>query len=167
MTQQIPWLITMAIVALVFWASLGSAQIKAGDMVSFDYTLTDDNGTQLDSSKGKKPLTYQHGKGKIIPGLEKQLTGMKPGQTKVVRVTPDQAYGAVNPQAVQEVPKNKLPKQDIKVGDMFMAQNPQGQRMPVRISQVKDKTVIVDFNHPLAGKTLIFDVNIVKVQPGK
>jgi len=153
--------------SLLILASAGSAQIKEGDLVTFEYTLTDDKGAQLDSSKGKDPLTYQHGKGNIIPGLEKQLVGMKPGQRKTVRVTPNEAYGPVNPEAVQEVPKDKLPKQDLKVGDMFVAQDSKGQRIPVKVSQVNDKTVIVDFNHPLAGKILIFDIKIVGVKPGK
>jgi len=167
MSKRNLWLAVATITSLLIAASTGSAQIKEGDLVTFEYTLTDHKGAQLDSSKGKDPLTYQHGKGNIIPGLEKQLTGMKPGQKKTVRVTPNEAYGPVNPDALQEVPKDKLPKQDLKVGDMFVAQDAQGQRIPVKVTQVNDKTVIVDFNHPLAGKTLIFDIKIVDVKAGK
>jgi FKBP-type peptidyl-prolyl cis-trans isomerase SlyD len=167
MSKRNLWLTVATLMCLLIVASTGSAQIKEGDLVTFEYTLTDHKGAQLDSSKGKDPLTYQHGKGNIIPGLEKQLTGMKPGQKKTVRVTPDEAYGPVNPEHVQEVPKDKLPKQDLKVGDRFVAQDSQGQRRVVTVSQVKDKTVIVDLNHPLAGKTLIFDIKVVDVKPGK
>lgn len=160
----------MAIVAMasfMLWPASGLTQIKAGDMVSFEYTLTDDKGKKLDSNRGKEPLIYQHGKGNIIPGLEKQIAGMKLGEEKVIRVTPDQAYGPLNPQAVREVPKESLPKQDPNVGDMFVFQDPQGGRIPVTVKQIKDKTVIVDFNNPFAGKTLIFDIKIVDVTPGK
>jgi len=167
MTKPSLWLATTVVTCLVFWALPVSAQIKTGDMVSFEYTLTDDKGKELDSSKGKEPLTYQHGKSAIIPGLEKNLAGMKPGQRKTVTVTPNEGYGPVNPQAVQEVPKTRLPKKDLKIGDMFVAQDAQGQRVPVKVAEIKDKTVVVDFNHPLAGKTLIFDIQIVDVKPGK
>ena len=166
MTKQTLWLVTV-LTGIALWTSPGSAQVKAGDMVTFEFTLTDDTGAQIGSSKDKEPLTYQHGKGSIIPGLEKQLTGMKPGQRKVVKVTPDQAYGPVKPGAVQEVPTESLPKKDLKVDDMFVLQDAQGQRIPVQVKQIKDNTVIIDLNHPLAGKTLIFDIRIVDVKPGK
>lgn len=167
MSKRNLWLGVATLTTLLIVASTGSAQIKEGDLVTLEYTLTDDKGAQLDSSKGRDPLTYEHGKGNIIPGLEKQLAGMRPGQKKTVRLTPNEAYGPVNPENVQEVPKDKLPKQDLKIGDRFVAQDTQGQRRVATVSQVKDKTVIVDLNHPLAGKILIFNIKIVDVKPGK
>ncbi|HVO91871.1 MAG TPA: peptidylprolyl isomerase [Terriglobales bacterium] len=139
--------------------------VQDGAAVSFDYTLTDDDGKVIDSSKGKQPMSYTHGKGEIIPGLERELTGLKVGAEKKVKVKPEDAYGPINPQAFQEVPKEKLPPEALKVGTVLMAQGPQGQGVPVRVHEIKDKTVVMDFNHPLAGKTLSFDVKITDIKP--
>lgn len=139
--------------------------VQAGSQVSFDYTLTDESGKVIDSSNGKKPMTYVHGQGQIIPGLEKELAGMAAGAGKKVTVKPEEAYGQVNPQAFQEVPREQLPPGALKVGTQLTAQGPQGQSVPVRVHEVKEKTVVMDFNHPLAGKTLSFDVKITEVKP--
>jgi FKBP-type peptidyl-prolyl cis-trans isomerase SlyD len=139
--------------------------VQDGAEVSFDYTLTDDGGKVIDSSKGKEPMNYTHGKGQIIPGLEKEMAGMAVGAEKKVTVKPEDAYGPVNPQAFQEVPKDKLPPEALKVGTVLTAQGPQGQGIPVRVHEIKANTVIMDFNHPLAGKTLSFDVRITGIKP--
>jgi len=89
-------------------------------------------------------MSYTHGKGEIIPGLESQLTGMKAGGEKKFTVKPDDGYGPVDPRAFQEVPKDKLPAAALKVGTMLMAQGPQGQTVPVRVHEIKEKTVIMD-----------------------
>jgi FKBP-type peptidyl-prolyl cis-trans isomerase SlyD len=140
--------------------------VQAGSQVSFDYTLTDDSGKVIDSSKGREPMTYVHGQGQIIPGLEKEMAGMAVGAGKKVKVKPEDAYGPVNPQAFQEVPKEQLPPGALKVGTMLTAQGPQGQSVPVRVHDIKEKTVVMDFNHPLAGKTLSFDIKVTDVKPG-
>jgi FKBP-type peptidyl-prolyl cis-trans isomerase 2 len=139
--------------------------IQAGSDVSFDYTLTDDKGTVIDSSKGRTPMHYIHGQGQIIPGLEKELAGMSVGGEKKVTVKPEDAYGPVDPGAFQEIPREKLPAEALKVGTMLSAQGPQGQRIPVRVHEIKEKTVIMDFNHPLAGKTLSFDIKVTEIKP--
>ncbi len=133
--------------------------------MSFDYTHTDVSGKVIDSCKGKEPMNYTHGKGQIIPGLEKEMTGMAVGGEKKVTVKPEDAYGPVDPRAFQEVPKDKLPAEALKVGTGLMAQGPQGQGVPVRVHEIKEQTVIMDFNHPLAGKTLSFDIKITNVKP--
>ena len=138
--------------------------VQAGAEVSFDYTLTDDSGKVIDTSQGKEPMHYTHGKGQIIPGLEKEITGMAVGGEKKVTVKPEDAYGPVDTRAFQEVPKDKLPAEALKVGTVLMAQGPQGQGVPVRVHEIKDKTVIMDFNHPLAGKTLSFAIKITDVK---
>lgn len=143
------------------------AVIQTGSVVSFDYTLKDESGVILDSSKGKGPMSYTHGKGEIIPGLESQLSGMKIGGEKHVSITPENGYGPVNPAAFQEVPKEKLPAGALKVGTMLTAQGPQGQAIPARVHEIKEKTVIMDFNHPLAGKTLSFDIKITDIKAAK
>src|SRR6266545_3962131 len=137
--------------------------IQTGSMVAFDYTLTDESGTVIDSSKGKEPMHYVHGKGQIIPGLEKELAGMPVGGEKKVTVKPEEGYGPVDPRAFQEVPKDKLPPEALKVGTVLTASGPQGQ-VPVRVHEIKENTVIMDFNHPLAGKTLLFDIKITEIK---
>jgi FKBP-type peptidyl-prolyl cis-trans isomerase SlyD len=140
------------------------AQIREGSQVSLEYTLSDEAGTVIESNKGKQPMSYIHGKSQIIPGLEKELSGMKVGEEKKIQVKPEDGYGPVNPDAFQEVPKDKLPPEALKVGTMLMAQGPQGQGIPVRVHEIKDTTVIMDFNHPMAGKTLSFDVKIYEIK---
>ena len=151
----------------IYFDSAASAQnttVQPGAEVSFDYTLTDDSGKVVDSSKGKEPMHYVHGKGQIIAGLEKELAGMAVGAEKKVTVKPEDAYGPVDPRAFQEIPKEKLPPEALKVGTMLMAQAPSGQGVPVRVHEIKDSTVVMDFNHPLAGKTLSFDVKITDIK---
>ena len=90
---------------------------------------------------------------------------MPAGSEKKVTVKPEDAYGQVNPQAFQEVPKDKLPPEALKVGTVLTARGPEGQSVPVRVHEIKENTVVMDFNHPLAGKTLVFDVKVTEVKP--
>ena len=138
--------------------------VKDGQLVSLDYTLTGTDGKVIESSKGKEPIKYIHGKRMMIPGLEKELTGMKVGGEKHVTVKPDDAYGPVNKDAFQEFPKEKIPAEGLKVGAILAAKSPEGQVMPMRVHQIKEKTVVMDMNHPMAGKTLVFNVKVVDIQ---
>lgn len=138
--------------------------IQDGKKVSFDYTLTVD-GQVVDSSEQRGPLTYTQGQGQIIPGLANELVGLKVGDEKKVVVAPENAYGIINQNAFQEVDKSSLPENvEVEVGTILQVQNEQGQSFPVKVSEVKDNTVVLDFNHPLAGKTLNFDVKIVSIE---
>jgi FKBP-type peptidyl-prolyl cis-trans isomerase SlyD len=139
--------------------------VKDGMNVSFDYTLKEPDGKLIETSKGKNPLTYTHGKKQMIPGLEKQLTGMKVGDEKNVRVKPEDAYGPVNKNAFQEFPRDKIPPNGLKVGAVLAAKSPEGQIVQMRVHEINEKTVVMDMNHPMAGKTLVFDVKIVDIQP--
>jgi FKBP-type peptidyl-prolyl cis-trans isomerase SlyD len=130
-----------------------------------EYTTTDEAGKVLDSNKGKAPLTFTEGRHQIIRGLEKALVGMHPGEEKQVTVKPADAYGEPNPTAVLEVPKERVPAADLRVGKELIARNQTGQRRIVTVKEIKEKTVILDLNHPLAGKTLVFDVKVVGVTP--
>jgi FKBP-type peptidyl-prolyl cis-trans isomerase SlyD len=145
-------------------AETAEAQIREGSQVALEYTLSDESGTVIESNKGKQPMSYIHGKSQIIPGLEKELSGMKVGEEKKIQVKPEDGYGPINPDAFQEVPKDKLPPEALKVGAMLMAQGPRGQGISVRVHEIKDTTVIVDFNHPMAGKTLSFDVKVSEIK---
>jgi FKBP-type peptidyl-prolyl cis-trans isomerase SlyD len=137
--------------------------IQDGSIVAIEYTLTDDTGTVVDSNVGKEPLTYLQGSGQIVSGLEKGLTGLKVGDQKKIVVRPEEGY-PVNPNAFQEIPKDKLPPEAQKVGTMLATKGPQGETIAMRVHEVKDKTIVVDFNHPLAGKTLNFDVKVIDIR---
>jgi FKBP-type peptidyl-prolyl cis-trans isomerase SlyD len=139
--------------------------VRDGTVVSLQYSLSGEDGKLIESNKGKDPLKYTHGSKQIVPGLEKELAGMKVGGEKRVKVKPEDAYGAVNSKAFQEVPKEQIPADGLKVGAILAAKGPQGQEIPVRIHQIKEKTVVLDLNHPMAGKTLLFDVKILDIQP--
>jgi FKBP-type peptidyl-prolyl cis-trans isomerase SlyD len=139
--------------------------VKDGSVVSLQYTLAGEDGKVIDSNKGKEPLKYTHGLKQIVPGLEKQMAGMKVGAERRVKVKPEDAYGPVNKNAFQEFPKENIPANGLKVGAVLMAKGPQGEAIPVRVHEIKEKTVVLDLNHPLAGKTLIFDVKVLDIQP--
>ncbi len=144
-----------------------SQAIADGATVQLEYTLTDGSGAVLDSNKGQKPLTYTQGGQQIIAGLEKQLAGLHSGDEKKVTLKPEEAYGAIDPAAQTEVPKDALPPDALAVGTTLMARNAAGESRPVVVKEVKDNTVILDLNHPLAGKTLVFDVKVLSVEPPK
>lgn len=138
--------------------------IKENSAVSFHYTLTDDAGAQIDSSAGQAPLAYLHGAGNIIPGLEKALEGKAVGDQLKVSVSAEEGYGPVQPELIQDVPRSAFQGiETIEVGMQFEAQTGQG-AVPVTVTAVTDETVTVDGNHPLAGKSLNFDVTIEAVR---
>jgi FKBP-type peptidyl-prolyl cis-trans isomerase SlyD len=137
-----------------------ATEIREGSVVTIEYTLTDSAGNLIESTSGKEPLTYIHGAGQIVPGLEGELTGLKAGDEKKVQVPPEEGYGLPDEKAFQELPKEKVPPEAHKVGAMLMTKSPDGRMIPIRVHKITGTTVIVDFNHPLAGKTLNFDVKI-------
>ncbi|MBU1863637.1 MAG: FKBP-type peptidyl-prolyl cis-trans isomerase [Candidatus Omnitrophica bacterium] len=138
--------------------------IEAGKKVQFDYVLTID-GQQVDTSAGRKPLEYVHGEGKIVRGLEQQLEGLKVGAKQTITVSAEEGYGQVNPDAFKEIPKTSLPENiEPKVGMILQLNHPQRGKVAVVIAEVRDTTIVINFNHPLAGKELQFDVTIVNIQ---
>jgi FKBP-type peptidyl-prolyl cis-trans isomerase SlyD len=145
-------------------ASKPDGVVQDGSVVSFEYMLSDEGGNVIESSKGKPPMSYTHGRGEIIPGLEKELAGMKVGGEKHVRVKAEDGYGPVDPNAFREVPKEQLPPDALKVGAQLVARGPGGQAIPVRVHEIKENTVVIDLNHPMAGKTLTFDVKITEIK---
>ena len=159
--------LVVGVICLFSWVSLVGAQattVEKGKKVKFDYTLKVE-GKVLESSVGKTPLEFTPGEGTIIPGLEKQLMGLKVGDEKTVTVTPEEGYGAVNPQALMDVPKTAFPKDfDFTVGNVIEMSGPKGESVPGIIAEVKADAVVVNFNHPLAGKTLEFDVKIIAIE---
>ena len=139
-------------------------QIADRTVASFHYTLTDASGRVIDSSAGGEPLSYLHGVGNIVPGLEKELTGRSVGDSIKVVVSPEEGYGMPNPMLVQIVPREAFQGVDtLEVGMAFQAQTPQGP-MSVAITGINGDEVTVDGNHPLAGQTLHFAVDITDVR---
>src|SRR4051812_21484363 len=131
------------------------AQVEKGKLVTMNYTLTVDNKV-VDSSFGKKPMSFVAGSGQIIPGLDEQLIGMKIGEKKRVVVSPEKGYGLLNPNALQKVPLTAFrDTKNLKPG-MAITGNNNGRPVQAKVVSVDKKTVTLDTNHPLAGKTLTF-----------
>ncbi len=141
------------------WAA-GDPVVADGMTVSLEYTLTLTDRTKVDSNVGLAPVVFTQGSGHLVPGLEKALVGMKTGQTKRVEVPAELGYGAYNPDAQIRVPKQKVPP-TVKVGDVLT--RPSDQK-PLKVLEITADTVIMDANHPLAGKDLVFDIKILKVE---
>ena len=139
-------------------------QVKTGDTVRIHYTGTLQDGTQFDSSRDREPLEFQVGSGQIIPGLDSALPGMEVGETKTVEVAAEAAYGDVDPSARQDVPREQIPAEiPLEVGTQLQMQTPDGRAGPVMVAEVGEKSVTLDANHPLAGKDLKFDIEVVSV----
>ena len=138
--------------------------VEAGSTVGIEYTLTLEDGTKVDSNVGGEALRFEQGSGQIIPGLDKQLIGMHVGEAKQVKVAPAEGYGEVDPAAFTEVPVSELPEDAREPGMMLVAHDDQGHTQRLRVDKVEGDTATLDFNHPLAGKTLIFDIKILEVQ---
>ena len=139
-------------------------QIAENTVVSMHYTLTDEQGQELDSSVGQEPLVFLSGAQNIIDGLDNALQGKTAGEKLDVAVAPEDGYGAVHEELIQKVPtENFQGVDDIQVGMQFMAQTPGGEQ-PVTVIGVEEDGVMLDGNHPLAGKTLNFNVEIVDVR---
>ena len=139
-------------------------QIGERTVASFHYTLTNDAGKVIDSSADRAPLTYLHGAGNIVPGLEKEMVGRQIGDVFNVVVEPEEGYGMPNPMMIQVVPREAFQGVDtLEVGMEFQAQTPQGP-MSVAIASIDGEEVTVDGNHPLAGKTLYFAIEVTGVR---
>lgn len=133
-------------------------------VVSIDYTLTVD-GEVVDSTEGDEPLQFLQGHQNIIPGLERELVGMKVGDSKKVHVNPTEAYGEVDPENIIEVPRTEFPAEiPLEAGTELEVKNADGEVLSATIAEVGTNTIKLDFNHPLAGKALTFDVTIVELR---
>lgn len=134
-----------------------------GSMVKVHYTLTVD-GAQVDSSIEGEPMEFQVGASNVIPGFINGIMGMKIGEKRTFRLRPDEAYGPVDPAGIQEVSTSELPP-DIapEPGMTLYGNGPNGEKVAVKVMEVKDDTVVLNFNHPLAGKDLDFEVEMVEI----
>ncbi|MFO8146945.1 MAG: FKBP-type peptidyl-prolyl cis-trans isomerase [Bacteroidota bacterium] len=141
------------------------SQVKQNDTVKVHYTGKLADGQVFDTSEGKEPIEFTLGQGQLIPGFEKGLLDMKLNEKKTVNIPKEEAYGEPRAELVQEVEKSQLPE-EIKpeVGMGLVSKTPDGQEMNLVVSEVKEDTIVVDGNHPLAGKDLIFDLEVVEIK---
>lgn len=169
--MQMKSICVIALCAAMLFASFGASFAEAkkpvvqkGKKITFDYTLTVE-GKEIDSSKVQGPITCIQGDGSVIRGLAKRLEGMSLGEEKDITVAPGEAYGYYMRNAQQEVPITKMPKDiEIKVGTMLQGKDSSGKSFPVKVIEVKKDTVVVDHNHPMAGKTLNFHIKILAIE---
>lgn len=141
-------------------------QVKTGDTVALHYTGTLRDGALFDSSEGRDPLEFVVGSGQIIPGLDAALPGMMVGDMKQVQIPCEDAYGPINPEMQQAVPREGIPDDvPLEVGTQLETQTADGQAMPVTVIASDEATVTLDANHPLAGKELTFDIELMRIDP--
>jgi len=174
MTMNLKRILGMSLVVFPFFLSVAWSEsgkgakpltVSAGEEISIEYTLKLEDKTTVDSNVGGEPLKFIQGEHQIIPGLETALEGLKVGDKKTVKVKPQDGYGEIDPKAVQEVEKSRIPPEALVIGTPLEGTDPSGRPIHARVQEIKEKTVILDLNHPLAGKTLLFDVKILGIQP--
>lgn len=140
------------------------AQVKQGDTVKIHYTGKLDDGSVFDSSVERDPLEFTLGSGQIIPGMEEAVNGMTVGEKKVVKIPAEKAYGPRREDMTAEIPRGDLPPEiEPMVGMQLQANQQDGRTMVVTVTQVQDESVTLDANHPLAGKDLTFDIELLEV----
>lgn len=138
-------------------------QAKRGDTVHVHYKGTLDDGSVFDSSEGSDPISFTLGGGDVIPGFENAIEGMSVGEKKTSRMEPGDAYGDRREELVFTVGKDEMPEGDIEVGDMLQVGFPDGSSSAVQVAAVGDTSVQLDANHPLAGKALTFELELVRI----
>ncbi|MGR3621307.1 FKBP-type peptidyl-prolyl cis-trans isomerase [Pseudophaeobacter sp.] len=139
-------------------------EVKSGDTVHIHYTGTLADGSVFDSSEGREPLEFTVGSGQVIKGMDEGLPGMKVGDKKRLEIPADDAYGPLNPDARQSIPREGIPDEiPLEVGIQLQMQSPEGHVLPVTVVEVTEATVTLDANHPLAGKDLNFDIELVSI----
>jgi len=139
-------------------------KVESSDTVTLNYTGKLEDGTVFDTSlkDGREPLTARLGQGMLIKGFEDGLIGMSEGESKVVEIEPSNAYGEIIEGLNQEVPKNQVPS-DVKIGDLLQANTQMG-LMNFQVKEINEENVVLDANHPLAGKKLIFDLHLLTIE---
>ncbi len=140
------------------------SQAQQGDTVKVHYTGTLDDGAEFDSSRNRKPLEFTIGKQMVIPGFENAITGLSPGESISVNIPVNDAYGPRLDQLILEVEKTQLPDDlKLEIGLVLEMKRPDGRIVPVRVAKITDEQVILDANHPLAGKNLNFEIELLEI----
>ena len=139
-------------------------QAKMGDTVRVHYRGTLEDGSEFDSSAGGEPIAFTIGQGEVIEGFEQAVVGMKPGEKKQQKVPVEEAYGEHDPSLVFEVERESLPPDsDVQAGDFLQISLPDGSTAPVRVNSISESALELDANHPLAGQSLTFDLELVSI----
>jgi peptidylprolyl isomerase len=139
-------------------------EVKNGDTVRIHYTGTLTDGSVFDSSEGRDPLQFTAGAGQVIPDMDEEMAGMKVGEKKTLNIPCEKAYGPLNPAARQAIPREGIPDDiPLEIGTQLQMQSPDGQVLPVTVVEVDEATVTLDANHPLAGKDLTFEIELVSI----
>lgn len=140
------------------------AQAKPGDKVTIHYTGKLEDGNVFASSKQGEPVKFTIGQGQIVPGVEEAVNGMKPGESKTVKITSDKAYGLYREDLTQQIPKNDFPGDvEPKVGQRLNVRQKGGETITVSVSDVSENSVTIDANHPLAGKDVTFELELLDI----
>ena len=140
------------------------AQAEAGDRVKINFTGKLEDGSVFANTADSEPLEFQLGEGEIIPGVENAVEGMNVGESKTVKVPPEQAYGQRRDELLEEVGRDKFPKDiEPQVGQKFDVPQQEGPPMVVRVVDVSEQTVTLDGNHPLAGRDLTFELELIEI----
>lgn len=140
-------------------------RIGEGMEVTLHFTLKLEDGTVVDSTRDKQPATFQVGDGNLPPGFEAPLKGLTDGDTGSYEISPEHAFGQHNPQNMQKIPRESFEGPELEEGLVMSFTDPNGGELPGVVTEIDEKRVEVDFNHPLAGRTLTFDVEILDVHP--
>ncbi len=156
-------LIAVLLLGVLFVGGCGMQAAKDGDTVKINYRGTLSDGTEFDSSAGKPPLEFTLGQGQVIPGFEKGVLGMKVGEKKTITIAAKEAYGEVDPRYLQDVPRSIIPANISIAKDKYLMMTVRGEPVRARVADLNDTTVTLDLNHPLAGKDLTFDIELVEI----
>lgn len=142
-------------------------QVKKGDKIKVHYHGKLTSGETFDSSAGREPLEFEVGSGMVIKGFDEGVTGMAVGDKKTINIPFDEAYGARNPDMVIDMPKDRFPADmELEPGLPLLMSDGQGQQFQVVVTEIKESSVMLDANHPLAGKDLVFDLELVEIVGG-
>ena len=162
------WIAASAIIA--FSSASGAAEeakglvVEDGRNISIELTLSLDDGTQIQTNVGAEPVVIEQGKHQIFPAVEKAIAGMKVGESRKVKLGPAEGFGEPDPNLLKEVDVAEIPEGARKAGTQLTAEDPQGNQHQVRVHEVRSDKIVVDLNHPLAGKTVYFDVKVLKIE---
>ncbi len=170
MTLWRPHLLTPISLMLLLVAHSAQAEqekakvIADGSQVSIEYTLSLSDGSTASSNVGKAPLVFEQGSGKLLPALERELAGLKVDDIKEVTISPQDGYGDVDPNAYRDVTPDVVPEDARRQGAQLMATGRDGQTLMIRVREVHEDRIVLDFNHPLAGETLSFRIRVLDIQ---
>lgn len=138
--------------------------IQSGDTVQVHYTGKLEDGQVFDTSDGKEPLAFTVGGGQVIPGFDRAVEGKEVGEKTTITVPPEEGYGPHRDEMVHEMPRDRIQGADLEVGQVLGLEDDDGRPYQAQVVDLDDETVTMDFNHFLAGKTLVFDIEVVAVQ---